>query len=41
MTSYYCYSLGAVYGAVKSEFCTEMEVNIYLHPYTSISRKYC
>lgn len=40
MTSYYYYSLGAVYGAVKLEFCTKMKVNIYLHPCTNISRKY-
>lgn len=40
MTPYYYYSLGAVYGAVKLEFYTEMKVNIYLHPYTNISREY-
>lgn len=31
-SSYYYYSLGAVYGAVKAEFCIEMKVNICLHP---------
>lgn len=41
MISYYYDSFGAVYGAVKPEFFTEMKVNIYLCTSTNISKKYC